>query len=479
MAHRHFVLIARAIVLMVIIVQHYAPTRSGSGEASDEYKVFLPLIYRSADVYYAAPNGSSGGTGAIDRPWDLQTALNQPAALQPGATLWLRGGRYSGAFISRLKGQADKPITVRPYPGERATLDGTGKVLTIGDTYYVNFWDLEITNSQNRRTITNQPGGNDGVFVDQSKPSHHIKLINLVIHDLAGIGAALWASTTDSEIYGSLIYFNGVNELDHGIYTQNHTGAKRIINNFIFDNASHGIHAYSSSAARIDYYTVQGNTVFNNGSIGYDTGDARYGSYTRNILVGGSSVAQNPVIDSNYAYYPSNAGTNLNLGFSAGTNNARVTNNYFVLSKLIFAGPQTGIAITNNTVYSTTISGILTSAYPENLWSSSRPGGLQIFMRANQYEPRRANLTIFNWDRAASVSVSAAQMAGLQIRAGDRYELHNVQNYYGDVIGGTYNGASISVPMTGRSVAQPTGLGFKPASTFPELGAFVLIVLGP
>jgi hypothetical protein len=74
------------------------------------------------------------------------------------------------------------------------------------------------------------------------------------------------------------------------------------------------------------------------------------------------------------------------------------------------------------------------------------------------------------------VAVSAANLAGVNLQSGDRYELHNAQNFYGDVITGTYDGGSINVPMTGHSVAQPVGLTFKPASSFPEFGAFILIV---
>jgi len=67
--------------------------------------------------FYASPSGASSGDGSISRPWDLKTALKQPPALQPGDTLWLRGGKYYGPFVSYLTGTASAPITVRQYPG--------------------------------------------------------------------------------------------------------------------------------------------------------------------------------------------------------------------------------------------------------------------------------------------------------------------------------------------------------------------------
>lgn len=73
----------------------------------------------SAADWYVSPGGNPGGNG-MDRPWDLQTALNQPAGVHPGDTLWLRGGTYNGMFTSRLNGTAASPITVRSCPHEWA-----------------------------------------------------------------------------------------------------------------------------------------------------------------------------------------------------------------------------------------------------------------------------------------------------------------------------------------------------------------------
>src|SRR5262245_30455330 len=73
-----------------------------------------------ATEWYVSPNASSGGTGATSNPWQLAVALNHPAAVKPGDTIWLRGGTYRGAFSSHLQGSPGNWITVRQYPGERA-----------------------------------------------------------------------------------------------------------------------------------------------------------------------------------------------------------------------------------------------------------------------------------------------------------------------------------------------------------------------
>src|SRR4051794_19137990 len=49
--------------------------------------------------WYAAPNGSATGQGTINSPWDLATAVKggpNSASVQPGDTIWVRGGTYLG-----------------------------------------------------------------------------------------------------------------------------------------------------------------------------------------------------------------------------------------------------------------------------------------------------------------------------------------------------------------------------------------------
>src|SRR5437773_6446755 len=81
-----------------------------------------PLPPASHAGHYVTASGSAGGDGSSSRPWDLATALSQPAAVLAGDTIWLRGGTYRGNFTSNLRGSANAPIILRQYPGERATI---------------------------------------------------------------------------------------------------------------------------------------------------------------------------------------------------------------------------------------------------------------------------------------------------------------------------------------------------------------------
>ena len=67
-------------------------------------------------------NGSDKNDGSRKSPW--KTLAHAVKQLKPGETLYLRGGTYFETAVISVTGTADKPITVRSYPGELAVIDG-------------------------------------------------------------------------------------------------------------------------------------------------------------------------------------------------------------------------------------------------------------------------------------------------------------------------------------------------------------------
>ena len=358
------------------------------------------------------------------------------------------------------------------YRGERATLDANnaaarsaGVLLEINGAHVV-FRDFEVTSSDAGRTDQNTGFGNSptGIEVNQSQ---NIKLVNLVIHDLVGQGIEAWSDNIDAEIYGCLIYHNGMSDHDHGIYVQNRFGRKRIADNIIFNQASHGIHGYSSSDGFLDNITIEGNTVFENGAL--------LNQSSRNILLGGDRVAQNPVVRSNYTYLKGSL-SDSNIGYSAGTANAIVQDNYWI------AG---GGAMEFNLNVGATVSGNLFAGrldpadaavrWPSNTYLPSRPTtGQAVFVRPNEYERGRAIITIYNWAAASSVAVD---LAGARLAPGDSFEVRDAQNFFGvPVTTGTYIGSPITIPIIGLQAVAPVGASLLPPEhTAPGFGAFVLL----
>ena len=69
-----------------------------------------------------ATNGNDTGEGTKKAPWKtIKHALGQ---VEAGQTLYLRGGTYYEHVYCGATGTEKKPITIRSYPGELATIDG-------------------------------------------------------------------------------------------------------------------------------------------------------------------------------------------------------------------------------------------------------------------------------------------------------------------------------------------------------------------
>jgi hypothetical protein len=148
--------------LLVTISASYGGVTRGVGLTVD-------LVGAAVSSFYVAPNGSSSGTGTISSPWDLQTALNQPSAVQPGATIYLRGGTYKGKFNSNLSGSATSPITLRSYPGEWAVIDG----------YVTTTLGTSLNTTQTSLTLANAsafPNGSQVSIADQADPGSEEQL---------------------------------------------------------------------------------------------------------------------------------------------------------------------------------------------------------------------------------------------------------------------------------------------------------------
>jgi hypothetical protein len=440
----------------------------------------------AAAQHYVAPDGHPGADGSKERPWDLATALAHPPAVKPGDTIWIRGGTYGGAFTSRLRGEPSAPIVLHQYPGERAVIDGAGSpraVLTIFGEWAI-YWGFEITNSDPQRVTSSRGsspkdlsrGTQHGIIVK----GPHTKLINLVVHD-TGVGIGFWSEAPNAELYGNIIFYNGWQAPDrghgHGIYAQNDTGTKRIADNIVFQQFGSGLMVYGSERAALNNFVIEGNVLFNNGGL------SQMGRYTRNILLGGGTVARNPVIVDNYTYFaPAPRPGVESIAIYAGAQNAVIKRNYFVhgtspqypAARALQLGTVQGLEMTDN-VFQGSVLGFDPAQYPENEYDtlSRRAQGKRIFVRPNEYEPGRAHIIVYNFAHLPTVTVDLAK----HLRRGERYVILDAQNFYGPpVVEGIFDGRAVNVPMRLTKLAPPTGTsGARLRHTAPEFAVFVLL----
>ena len=454
----------------------------------------------TGNYYYVTTSGKSSGDGSISHPWDLDSALlNSKNKVAPGDTIWVCGGTYHptiepAKFNIKLKGTSGHPIYVRAYPGDRVTIDARIEIYQP----YVVFWGFEVMSSSLDRTSSqtgshpsdmNRSGG-IGVYAGNAT------LINNVVHD-GRDGITADADAPNTVLYGNISYNNGWDAPDrghgHGVYTQNETGTKDIEENIVFNNfGRYSFHTYTEGSYLYNY-TFVGNVVLND-----------------EFLVGGLTAANNISLTNNYVYnailklgYDSQGNTGLtldnnwlwNLGDDSlevyWWNGVKVANNHIFNSSgkvVSLRYPSSkGSYSWNNNQYASSASSPFSLNDSSKSWSqwlsntgydgssqftSSYPSGTQVFVRPNAYDAKRGNIIVFNWNHSNNVSVN---ISSLGLRNGDKYTLHNVQNYYAETISGTYNGNPISIPMTGWSVAVPIGWN-QPLrdSTFPNFGVFVL-----
>ncbi len=451
-----------------------------------------------ATSFYVSTTASSSGNGSITNPWQLQTALNHPALLLPGDTVWIRGGVYtytydpSYSFMCKTNGTAANPIIFRNYKKERVTIDGNQNmtigcdVLNCSNTW---FWGLEVTNSLNTHRKQSRNGG---IYCT----AKGMKFINLIIHD-TGEGIDCWSGATNAEIHGCVIYNIGNNVLNntnweghgHGFYMQNDTISTRLIhNNIIHNTFGYGMKIWQTNTiVPIGNFDVQRNTIFNCGSASENLGGIGNNYRTHNLFAvsnGSNNPIRNTTIKSNYTFaspnqprLPVNA-----VGLNFGVKNMILDSNIFTCqTRLGFNNtPVFQCSVKNNKfiggilpAYGYYLWGFTNNDYLQNTYVPNTPtGGLEYYFAANKFEAGKSNLTIYNWDSLANVSVNVCS-SGLM--PGDKYKLTNVSNYFSDTLTGTVpSNCQITIPMIGRTVCSVIGSTQTPVNPFPKFGVFSL-----
>ena len=475
--------------------------------------------------FYVSPTGTPAGDGTYENPRDLQTALDHPAAVKPGDTIWLRGGTYGNGgatvFTCRLNGTESAPIALRAFPGERATIDGG--IRAESGCSWTWFWGLEITNSSTVRECgpSDRPPG-----INMTSRGH--KAINCIIHDVGHPGIGFWSPVGDGgEIHGTLFWANGLydtvtppgtpdNPWTRGsaIYTQNADGTRYIREVICFRSFTIGIKPYTEGG-RIEGYHVEGNVSFDN-----NDWNIYYGDVNGNVRSGGYKLL------SNCTYRrPDDATRSVRVGYKTDYEDAVIQDNYFVAGPLsndtgvMFVRKWVTLNVTGNTLVGPTllaqwrVGPATTTTWDNNHYygghatpfrvddealydfagwktrtgfdagsthSPDFPQGAAVFVRPNGYENGRGHVIVYNWDETAAVDVDLSPI----INNGDSFEVRDTQNYYAaPVVAGVFDGNPIAMPMDLTEVAQPVGdcphIAGRFTHTAPRFAAFVVLRTGP
>jgi hypothetical protein len=477
--------------------------------------------------WFVSPNGSVSGTGKIDSPGALEAVLfggDTGFSVEPGDIIWLRGGVYRGSYTIKIGGSSQRPIHIRQYPGERAILDKSNAGRKLGTlnvrSSFVWFWDFEVANSFANRNRLDPKGKLSpwrGSGVNVWAP--HTKYINLIVRD-NGHGFGVWNEEGETEIYGCLIFNNGNNKKEHGVYAHNRNGRHRIANNIIFNNSGYGLHIYANSVKRsISGFDIDNNTIFENGSLMNED------QVADQILVGGVEgvPARRIRLRGNVVYTDPEATSGksrgIRLGFRHKGNLDVTLHGNLVVGRvplrilwwnsveacgntIVSTGKGIEIRTRENadfSKYKFAKNHILSNGEKDRyltldsekttfdqwyrkidhgdcgspLISGASSRNLQrIFVSRNRYDSTRANVTIYdrNWTGNATVDLKGF------LKRGESFSVVDAQNYFGEpVLTGMYDGKPVRLPLAAGKTTRPLGRTEQiPNHTGKEFSVYVV-----
>ena len=426
-----------------------------------------------APLRYVAPDGVKTGEGTRESPWDIASALAGEQEVAPGTTIFLLGGTYrrrSGdpkdhreKFDVRLEGAEQKPIHVRPFPGERPVIDGGLAIQNPSKHLWI--WDLEIIVSEPQPTAPVEGGSHPASF---TRPwgglnifgGDQIKCINMIVRECRQ-GVSWWSGNTNTELHGCIIYDNGWPAVDrghgHAVYTQNKDGVKTVTDCIFTGGHGWTMHAYGSKNAYVDNYRIEGNIAYNGGQ----------------FLVGGGRPSRNCRIVDNYLY-----NVNMRIGYSARDNEGcEVANNVVFRNSIGIVNYASGTARGNLVVGGklSASEGVEQDANDVVPAEDAAARAPLIVLRPNKYAPGRAHLAVFNWGKLASVRVDTLGF----LKDGDEFRLQDPKDFHGpSVHEGVCRDGAFELPMKDEFAAfvvlrrtEDTAAHWKAAETLNQARA--------
>jgi hypothetical protein len=438
--------------------------------------------------HYVGPSGSSSNNGQRATPWSLSYALGGAGGqITGGDVVYLLTGDYSVSQITiDLAGSSSNYITFMAEPGATVRFIGTDtatQTFIFNNVSYVVFQDIIFTSTSSYSRVTPTTASSAGcmIITGSAGAQSYVKFRGCIFHNSRGMGVKWWQYCTNGEFNGCLIFMNGqAPSYDHGVYGRNNTGnVHKYKDCVLHNNAAYNFHYYADQTDRnINDVTVERCVLYNPTSLysGYST--------KNNLLIGGNSNTIDPKVDGCFfASDPASGFWEMRVGYSASysVTGAIVTNNFSVGRPWNFPSSNwSGQTVSNNTIKCTAATDANTTsilnAGSGNVITTIPITGTDIFLRTYDWNNKRGNLIIYNYSGNGSVTLTAAVItaASFNLPAGATYSLTNTADPFSDVITGTYNGTSISVPMTGRTIMTPYGGLSKPAQSFPTFGCFVL-----
>jgi parallel beta-helix repeat protein len=316
-----------------------------TGQAAPAFTVICSLIAAlflapwtawAGGTYYVATTGSDANPGTESLPWrTIQKAANTLAA---GDTAYIRAGTYSEPISPQNSGTEGSFITYANYPGEVATIDGTGVdipewagLFDITNRVYIRVSGLRIVNA-----CTNPH--NPGILVDTCE---HIWIEKNYTHNTNDSGIGVWSS---SDV---LVEGNEVDTACQAMWNEciSVGGSARfeVRNNVVHDSEKEGICVKDGSSKG----AVYDNEVYGTGAVGFyvDAQDERTSDIQVHNNVSHDGAENGFAMASEVGGLLENVRVYNNVAYGNGWCGLQVT------ACCIGTHPMSGIQIVNNTFY--------------------------------------------------------------------------------------------------------------------------------
>lgn len=446
--------------------------------------------------YFVSPTGSSGNPGTEASPWSLAHAFSGAGGvIQPGDTVWSRGGTYSGVSTHNLTvaGTAGARVVFRAYPGELPNVKAQLQLFSTNGCSYVRLQGLDVQN----HTID---VGTEVEGIRIQAPG--VQLVHCTSRNWSGAGIAPQNPNIDDFLmYGCMSWHNGYvgggTGRSYGVYPQGAgTGPYQFKHNALFDNF--GWCAHDRASANAKHHDWLANVFFNGGDVhpsgpqgefifevnsgvtedikfrqnlGWSVGDRFHVSdrwnclassgdllYEDNYLKGASQFFRWPTITKQrnvhslcgeLQFESPNAGADPLPAYTIDDND------HFDLPT--FQIKENGAGFVGHTFAQWQARGF--DAVGSSV-AADDPGDTKIVVLPSEWESGRALVVIYNWTSQSSVSVNLSSVLAVN----DVYDVMYAQDFYGTklISGATYGGGSVSFSMTPPTLsAPPVDSGFN------------------
>jgi hypothetical protein len=412
---------------------------------SDTATITLVAQLPSGTTYYVATTGSDTNPGTAARPF--RTIQHAARVAVAGDTVLVRAGVYKELLEPPQSGNGTQGyITFSSYPGETATIDGTGLavpqgqwgLVTLSNASYIVVQGFELRNYKTA-SVNDVP---IGVYVFGA--GSNVQIVNNHIHNIEtlastnpnlcgsnALGMAVYGSSAPASISSLVISGNELDDLKTGcsetMSIDGNVNGFAVTSNLVHDNDNIGIDAIGfekvSPNPAYDQTRngeIRGNTVYNITS--YNNPDYGKQYAADGIYVdGGTSIT----IEQNLVH-------NVDLGIElASEHKGHVTSSVIARNNVIYADNANGISIggysggvggtdsctiVNNTLYGNdtrnTGSGefqiqfhATNNVFENNIADATRQGLLVNSFAASTSAPAMLNYNLYNSSLGAAKSI--------------------------------------------------------------------------